>query len=203
MTRVKICGLIRAADIAAVNRYLPDYAGFVFASSRRRVTPEQAEILSGMLRREICPVGVFVNAQEDAICSLAEQGIIRMVQLHGQETPEEVHHLKLRIPSVPIIKAVRMEPGHRLDEWQQSEAEYLLLDAGSGGTGTMFDHRLLDQIGRIRKPWFLAGGMDPDNAPEVIRQFAPFGIDVSSGVETDGKKDARKIERMIRSVRDE
>lgn len=203
MTRVKICGLTRSADIEAVNRYQPDYAGFVFAPSRRRVTPEQAEILSGMLRREICPVGVFVNAQEDIICSLAEQGIIRMVQLHGQETPEKVHHLRLRIPSVPIIKAVRMEPGHRLDEWQQSEAEYLLLDAGAGGTGTMFDHRLLDQIGRIRKPWFLAGGMDPDNAPEVIRQFGPFGIDVSSGVETDGKKDSRKIERMIRSVRDE
>ena len=202
MTKVKICGLTRQEDIEAVNRFLPDYIGFVLAPSRRQVTPEQAAYLGGMLRRDICPVGVFVNGSEAVICRLAEEGVIRMVQLHGQETPEQVLRLKERIP-VPLIKAIRMEPGHRLDEWQQSEADYLLFDAGAGGTGTMFDHRLLEQMEQLTKPWFLAGGMNPDNAREAVRRFTPFGIDVSSGVETDGKKDNRKIERMIRSVRDE
>lgn len=202
MTKIKICGLTRPGDMEAVNRFMPDYIGFVFAPSRRQVTPEQAAKLSRMLRRDICPVGVFVNEQEDVICRIAEQGIIRMVQLHGQEPPEEVRRLKNRIKA-PVIKAIRMEAGHRLDEWQQSEADYLLLDAGAGGTGAMFDHRLLAEMERLIKPWFLAGGMDPDNTAEAIQQFAPFGIDVSSGVETDGKKDVRKIERMIRSVRDE
>lgn len=203
MTRIKICGLTRQEDIAAVNHFLPDYVGFVFAPSRRQVTAEQAADLSRMLRKEICPVGVFVNAPEDDVARLAEQGIIRMIQLHGQETPELIERLHDRIPSVPVIRAVRMEPGHRLDEWQQSAADYLLLDAGAGGTGTMFDHGLLEELGGLTKPWFLAGGMNPANAAKAVRRFHPFGIDVSSGVETDGKKDERKIESMIRSVRDE
>lgn len=206
MTKIKICGLARQEDIEAVNRFLPDYVGFVFAPSRRQVTSEQAKTLSGMLRRDICPVGVFVNEDEEVVCRIVEQGSIRVVQLHGQESPEEVRRLKKRLKMVgnaAVIKAVRMEPEHRLDEWQQSEADYLLLDAGAGGTGIMFDHRLLEDMGRIRKPWFLAGGMAPDNAKEVIRRFSPFGIDVSSGVETGGKKDGRKIERMIRSIRNE
>lgn len=210
MTKIKICGLTRQEDIEAVNRFLPDYVGFVFAPSRRQVTQEQAAALSRMLRRDICPVGVFVNEEEDTICRIVEQGSIRIVQLHGQESPEMVRRLKRHMNryrkmsgETAVIKAIRMEPGHRLDEWQQSEADYLLLDAGAGGTGTMFDHRLLEELGQIRKPWFLAGGMAPDNAPEAIRRFSPFGIDVSSGVETNGKKDRRKIERMIRSIRDE
>lgn len=203
MTRIKICGLTRQEDIAAVNHFLPDYVGFVFAPSRRQVTAVQAADLSRMLRKEICPVGVFVNAPEDDVARLAEQGIIRMIQLHGQETPELIERLHDRVPSVPVIRAVRMEPGHRLDEWQQSAADYLLLDAGAGGTGTMFDHGLLEDLGGLTKPWFLAGGMNPANAAKAVRRFHPFGIDVSSGVETDGKKDERKIESMIRSVRDE
>lgn len=203
MTRIKICGLTRQEDIEAVNRFLPDYVGFVFAPGRRQVTGEQAADLRRMLRKEICPVGVFVNEPEDVMVRLAEQGIIRMIQLHGQETPELVERLHDRLPSVPVIRAVRMEPGHRLDEWQQSAADYLLLDAGAGGTGTMFDHGLLEGLGHLTKPWFLAGGMNPGNAAEAVRRFHPFGIDVSSGVETDGKKDERKIESMIRSVRDE
>lgn len=203
MTRIKICGLTRQEDIAAVNHFLPDYVGFVFAPSRRQVKAEQAADLSRMLRKEICPVGVFVNAPEDDVARLAEQGVIRMIQLHGQETPELIERLHDRVPSVPVIRAVRMEPGHRLDEWQQSAADYLLLDAGAGGTGTMFDHGLLEELGGLTKPWFLAGGMNPANAAKAVRRFHPFGIDVSSGVETDGKKDERKIESMIRSVRDE
>lgn len=203
MTKIKICGLTRPEDVLAVNEYRPDYAGFVFARSRRQVTEEEARRLSSMLYPEICPVGVFVNEEEERICALAEQGIIRMVQLHGQETRQYVSHLKQLLASwnVSVIKAVSMDSGDSLEEWLSSEADYLLLDAGAGGTGRTFDHMLIEQAGTIRKPWFLAGGMNPENAAEAIRRFQPFGVDVSSGVETDGKKDAGKIERMIRSVR--
>lgn len=210
-TKIKICGLTRPEDVEAVNRFLPDYVGFVFAKSRRQVAPAQAAELSRRLDPGICPVGVFVDAEEDFICSLAEARTIRAVQLHGSETPEQVCHLKGRltawpgggIPYIPVIKAVRMEPGHSLGQWQESEADYLLLDAGAGGTGKAFDHSLIGTAGTITKPWFLAGGMTPENCVAAITRFHPYGIDASSGVETDGLKDARKIEEMIRSVRDE
>lgn len=202
MTKIKICGLTRREDILAVNRYLPDYIGFVFAKSRRQVTAEQAQSLRGLLHPSICPVGVFVNEQDERICELAEKGIIRMAQLHGQETPEQVSCLKrlLKPLGVPVIKAVRMESEDSLKPWIASDADYLLLDAGSGGTGRAFDHRLIERAGTIGKPWFLAGGMNPENVSEAISHFRPYAVDVSSGVETDGRKDAAKIEKMIRKI---
>lgn len=203
MTKIKICGLTRPEDILAVNRYEPDYAGFVFAKSRRQVTEEQARRLSAMLSPSVCPVGVFVNEEEERICRLAEQKIIRAAQLHGQESPRYVSRLKQKLEQwqVPVIKAVSMESEASLKQWLSSDADYLLLDAGAGGTGKTFDHMLIEQAGTIEKPWFLAGGMNPDNAAEAILRYRPFGIDVSSGVETDGRKDDAKIRRMVQSVR--
>lgn len=203
MTKIKICGLTRKEDVAAANELMPDYVGFVFAKSRRQVSEEQAALLQADLNPAICPVGVFVNADKGQILRLAERGIIRMVQLHGQETPKQAARLKQALAplGVGIIKAIRMEPGVSIREWLESEADYLLLDAGSGGTGKTFDHELLSEIGPIKKPWFLAGGMNPDNVSEAIRRFSPYGIDTSSGVETDGRKDREKMEKMVRAVR--
>lgn len=211
MVKVKVCGLRRAADVEAVNRCLPDYVGFVFAKSRRQVMPEEAAVLGAMLNRAICPVGVFVNEKPQLICELAARRTIRMVQLHGQESPEMVHHLKQRLSEVvpeaiPVIKAIRMDTEQsqrELRRWQESEADCLLLDSGAGGTGKRFDHRLLDAAEPIGKPWFLAGGLNPENVKEVLRWCAPWGVDVSSGVETEDGKDERKIEQFIRSVRHE
>ena len=201
MTKIKICGLRRPEDIAAVNHYRPDYAGFVFAQGRRQVTPAQAAVLVQELSPEICPVGVFVNASEEEICGLVEAGTIRVIQFHGQETEEEITRMKRRFPDVPVIRAVSMKQGHELSRWDASDADYLLLDAGSGGTGHTFDHSLITQEGRIQKPWFLAGGMQPDNVQEAMASFLPFGIDCSSGVETDGWKDPSKICQIIEKVR--
>lgn len=201
MTKIKICGLRRPEDIAAVNRYRPDYAGFVFAPGRRQVTPAQAAALVQELLPEICPVGVFVNAPEEMICGLVEAGTIRVIQFHGQETERTITRMKRRYPDVPVIRAVSMKQGHELGRWDASDADYLLLDAGNGGTGHMFDHSLITQAGAIQKPWFLAGGMQPDNVQEAIASFAPFGIDCSSGVETEGWKDPFKIRRIIENVR--
>lgn len=203
MTKIKICGLKRREDIEAVNRYLPDYAGFVFAQGRRQVTKEQAEELSKNLDARICPVGVFVNESEDRICQLVESGVIRAIQFHGQETEMQITRIKSRFPEIPLIRAVSMKQGHELKRWEESEADYLLLDAGSGGTGQMFDHKLITQAGTITKPWFLAGGMQLGNVRDAILAFHPFGIDCSSGVETEGLKDAAKIKQMIENVRNE
>ena len=94
-----------------------------------------------------------------------------------------------------------MKQGHELRRWDASDADYLLLDAGNGETGHTFDHSLITQAGIIRKPWFLAGGMRPDTVQEAVASFLPFGIDCSSGVETEGWKDPVKIRKMIENVR--
>ncbi|MCD8121124.1 MAG: phosphoribosylanthranilate isomerase [Clostridiales bacterium] len=204
MTKVKICGLKRREDIEAVNRYLPDYIGFLFAKSRRQVTEEQAAELSALLSPAITPVGVFVNEEPERICRIVQAGIIRAVQLHGSEMPAYVNALKRRLESygtIPVIKAVRMEPGVDLRLWERSDADFLLLDQGAGGTGEAFDHELIGEAGELVKPWFLAGGMSPETAPEAIRRFHPYAVDVSSGVESDGVKDPEKMRRMVEAVR--
>lgn len=206
MTKIKICGLSRFADIDAVNRWRPDYVGFVFAASKRRVTMQEAAELSRRLDPAICPVGVFVNTGADEIIAAVAAGIIRAVQLHGQESPEQVMALRRQLPkTVPVMKAVGMEAGREqeLAGWQQSSAEYLLLDAPKAGSGAVFDHNLIEKGQSLTKPWFLAGGINGDNVIPLIRRFAPYGIDVSSGVETGGCKDPQKIEFIIRRVRNE
>lgn len=198
-TKVKICGLRRPEDIEMANLFRPDYVGFVFAPGRRQVTVEQARRLRSMLHGDICPVGVFVDAPEEEICEIVRQNIISVVQLHGKETPEQADRLRrLLAPyGTQIIKAIRVTGKFDLEIWENSGADYLLLDSGAG-TGKTFDHSL---IGKIRKPWFLAGGMNPDNAAEAVESFRPYGIDVSSGVETNGWKDSEKVKRMIERVR--
>lgn len=202
MTKIKICGLRRLQDVEMVNDLAPDYIGFVFAPSKRQVTLAAATELRQHLHPGICPVGVFVDAPAEEIIRAVSAQIIGGVQLHGNETVEQVAALKGQLPAaVSIVKAIRIETERHLELWQDSAADYLLLDAGGGGTGITFDHSLIPNAGRLRKPWFLAGGMHPDNVQMAIRRFQPFGIDVSSGVETDGYKDPEKMRNMIRSVR--
>lgn len=202
MTKIKICGIRRIQDVQAINQLQPEYMGFVFAPSKRQVSLEEAKDLGKWLHPAICPVGVYVNADETEILKAVAAGVIRAVQLHGDESSRQVRELKARLPAdIPVIKAVRMEPGCGIREWEESEADYLLFDAATAGGGRPFDHELLAMMGEIKKPWFLAGGMNPDNASAAIRRFAPYGIDVSSGVETEGMKDIRKMEMLIRRVR--
>jgi phosphoribosylanthranilate isomerase len=214
MTKIKICGMRRPEDIAIVNEYRPDYIGYIFVKNRvREVSEEQAAMMTGLLDPSICPVGVFVDEDVERILRIVSCGTIRAVQLHGSEDTAYVAALRKRLDElspmgsgavvgseIPIIKAVRMESGHSLERWQESEADFLLLDQGKGGTGTAFDHELIDEAGPIRKAWFLAGGIGAENAKEVIQRFAPYALDVSSSVETDGWKDREKIARMILSV---
>lgn len=201
MTKIKICGLTRLEDITAVNCWKPDFVGFVFAESRRQVTREQAAELKKRLRQDIPAVGVFVNGSPEEEAALFQAGIIDMIQLHGQETEEDIRRLKILTEGKAlVIKAVSMKCRESADPWKDSLADYLLLDNGPGGTGQTFDHRLI-QPERIRKPFFLAGGIRLENMETAIRSCRPFCIDVSSGAETDGVKDGKKIAAIVNLTR--
>ena len=197
MTKIKICGLTRSWDIESVNIEKPDYIGFVFANSRRRVTPTQAMELRSKLAKEIIPVGVFVDETPENILQLVQNGVIEMVQLHGTETEEYIVKLK-ELTDVPIIKAISVQHTGDVQKWESTAADYLLLDSQGGGTGQAFDWSL---IGKTPKPYFLAGGLDANNITNAISQTTPFAVDVSSGVETDGFKDPKKINEFIWRVR--
>lgn len=208
MTRVKICGLKRAEDVGYVNESLPEYAGFVFAGSKRKVTDEQAEIFSRMLDERIVPVGVFVNEPVDHILSLVEKKVIRAVQLHGDEDEAYIQQLRVGLgsnkESVKIIKAVRVKSREQIVEAEKLSCDYLLLDTWQkdayGGCGKQFDKSLIPE--NVSKPYFLAGGLAADNIRENIQICHPYAVDVSSSVETDGKKDQKKIQKFIERVRE-
>lgn len=205
MTKIKLCGLRRPEDVAMVNRAMPDFAGFVFAKSKRQITPETARTLRSLLDPRIRAVGVFVKAPVDQVAALANEGTIQCIQLHGDEDTDYLRQLRWRTKA-PIIKVLRVKDETSLKDLDTWDCEYFLLDtfAGSqfGGAGKAFDHSLLRQV-QFPKPFFLAGGLNPGNVAEAIREWAPYGVDTSSGIETDGYKDEDKIRAFMRAVRKE
>lgn len=198
--KIKLCGLTRPCDIEAVNELQPDYIGFVFAKkSRRYVSPEKAEKLKAMLAPGIQAVGVFVNEEPAQIVSLLEAGTIDVAQLHGQEGEREIRRLR-ELTDHPLIQAFRIDTEQDVERANASTADYVLLDSGAGGTGTVFDWDLLQAI---RRPYFLAGGLDTENLGTVKAKLNPYGIDVSSGIETDGYKDKEKMTAFVAAARKE
>lgn len=228
MNRIKICGLKRMEDILAVNEYKPEYIGFVFANTKRFVSDELAAELKSALDKRIRAVGVFVNEPIAHVVKLVSEGTIDAIQLHGQENLNYVNQLKEeldKIPKcyIPIIKAVGIDASLEVTEEKETEiikenqrlideakalqADYLLFDAkvkGSpGGSGKQFDIAGLPPDEAIGMPYFLAGGIGLHNVKQLIALRNPYGIDVSSAVETDGSKDKEKIKEFIETVRKE
>ena len=203
MTKIKICGLTRTEDIEMVNEFLPDYIGFVFAKSRRQVSAEQAKELKNKLRPAIKAVGVFVNEKPENIAEIANQGIIDLIQIHGDEDAAYCAQLR-KLTQAPIIKVVRVEREDDLAGIEEFDCDYYLFDTLSskeyGGTGKAFDHSLLHNK-EIKKPFFVAGGLNQDNVAAVIEVIKPFGVDTSGGVETDGIKDVNKIKEFTKQGR--
>ena len=196
--RIKICGLMRPQDIDMVNEICPDIAGFILASGRRRtVTPEQMRELTGRLKPEIRSAAVFLDQDIRWIADLAAEGLMDIIQLHGHEGNEEIRYLRSRTDKT-VIKALRIDSAEDIRRAEDSEADLVLLDHGAGGTGQAWDWSLLTGM---KRPFILAGGLDPENVQEAVRKTQPFGVDVSSGVETDGCKDREKILRFVRAVR--
>lgn len=198
MTRIKLCGITRERDIEAVNLILPEYIGFVFAEkSRRFVTEEQAFRLKNMLDRRVRTVGVFVNEKPENISRLANSGIIDIIQLHGSETEDCIKYLK-NLTDKTIIKAFSVVSLYDIEKAEKSSADLVLLDSGSGGTGTVFDWELLKSI---KRDYFLAGGLDETKVKKALQNLSPYGVDVSSGIETNGFKDTEKMKSFVRAVR--
>ncbi len=199
MTKIKICGLSRPCDIESVNEAKPDFCGFIInvPKSKRNVSPDTVLQLVKNLSPDVKPVGVFVNAPMDEIAALTEDGTLAYVQLHGKEDEAYIAALRERI-HVPIIQAFKVSCPEDVAHAQQPSADYILLDNGSGGTGKTFDWSHLQDITR---PYILAGGLGPDNLGLAVSQLAPWGVDLSSGVETDGFKDKNKVLAVVQAVR--
>lgn len=197
MTKIKICGLKSMEDIACVNRWKPEYIGFVFLKGKARyVSPAKAAEMRKALDPSIIPVGVFVNEPSAEVVSLFQSGTIQIAQLHGNEDEAYVKTLRKLCPC-PVIKAFIIKSEEDIFKALSFPCDYLLLDNGLG-TGETFDWSLIQNIDR---PFFLAGGLNPENVTKAIRFAHPYAVDVSSGVETDGKKDPDKIQSFISSVR--
>lgn len=229
MIRIKICGLSRPEDIDYVNQLSVDYIGFIFApKSRRCVTPAKALLLRQKLNPRITPVGVFVNEPLDQLFKIVSTGVADVIQLHGQEDDAYIASLRQMV-NLPIIKAYSIGNFADIEKASASTADYILLDSGTGGTGTSFDWNLLHKINR---PYFLAGGLTPENIqlamstrisdkadhlrlpdnPKQNMDLAPanppltfadsalYAVDVSSGVETGGYKDFAKMKQFVECV---
>lgn len=192
--KLKICGITTREEIAFLNELDVDYVGFVFAKSRRQVTPEAAKDLRDSLRKEILTVGVFVNEDPVRINEIAEICDLDIVQLHGQETEAEMRRIQR-----PIWNAVGVTTEADIESAATPMAEAILLDYRDPGSGQAFDWSLVPD----ERPYclVLAGGIHPDNAQNAIKRAAPDVIDVSSGVEKKGKKSKALVKEMIRRVK--
>lgn len=206
--KVKICGLRREEDICCVNAYLPDYIGFVFyPKSKRYVTEEQAQKLKEKLDPRIRAVGVFVNADPDEVIALLQKNIIDIAQLHGQESEEQLRKIREQTGK-PVIRAVKVTEETNLHEAYQTDADYILLDNGMGSGKPFPWDVILKQLAQeelqekiCRKPFFLAGGISPENMERAAEAFRPYALDLSSSVETDGVKDPEKIRKLMETIR--
>ncbi len=199
MTKIKLCGLLRPCDIEAANRLKPEYIGFVFLpKSKRYVNYEKARELKSMLYPEIKAVGVFVDESVQMVAELLNNGTIDIAQLHGKEDENYIKLLR-NLTDKPIIKAFRIKSWDDIARAEESSADYILLDSGMG-TGISFDWNLIQSI---KRPYFLAGGLDCANVGEAIKKLRPYAVDVSSGIETNGLKDNEKMAEFVATVRKE
>ena len=192
MTKVKICGLSTASAVETACKAGADYIGFVFAESRRRVSLEQAQKLAALVPSTVRKVGVFVSPSLAELEEAISVANLDLVQIHGDFDENLLTQI-----GRPVIRAYQVK-GALKDVSQQ--ADYLLFDAPLAGSGQTFDWQSFDK-NQIHQPFFIAGGLNTGNVREAIQHFAPYAVDVSSGVETDGQKDLEKIKEFIERVK--
>lgn len=204
---------MKPCDIEYANRVKPDFVGFIFANTRRKISAAQAKQFREALDAEIPAVGVFVNEDISVITSLVQNGCIDMIQLHGEEDADYIRRLR-EICDVPVIKAVKVQMVEQIRQAAALPVDYLLLDTYRkgvlGGTGEAFDWELLREAKIVAgdtaegelfgKPYFLAGGLHAGNLREAAA-LGSYGLDVSSGIETDGSKDFDKMVEVMELVR--
>ena len=191
MTKVKICGLSTPEAVATAVEAGADYIGFVFAKSKRQVSLEQAHELAKGVTGQTKIVGVFVSPSLKELEEAISQVPLDIVQIHGTFDEDLIPKI-----SVPVIRAIQIDG----DSQVKSQAGYLLFDAPIAGSGQTFDWQLLADK-QIEQDYFIAGGLAVDNVAEAKETFHPYALDVSSGVETDGYKDLKKIKAFIERVK--
>lgn len=188
-------------DVHLINEAQPDFCGFIveFPKSFRSVSEAELRNLTTQVSPKIKKVGVFVNASKDLVIRLLRENVIDLAQLHGQEDDIYIEEIKSRTGK-QVIKAFSIKTKEDVQKALQSPADYILLDQGGGGTGQTFDWALVPEI---KRPWFLAGGLSADNLHTAIEHLHPWGIDLSSSLETNKKKDPAKIKQIIKITRQE
>lgn len=196
MVKIKVCGLRSENDIEIVNEYKPEYAGFIvnYPKSFRSIGIDQLKHLTSKLDSSIACVGVFVNEDVNVVIDCLKQGILSMVQLHGNE--DEDYILKVKEYG-PVIKAFQIQTKEDIEKALESPADYILLDQGKG-SGKTFDW---DLIPTMKREFFLAGGITLENVEEAIQKIHPYAIDLSSSLETNQVKDKEKVKQMIQKGR--
>ncbi len=201
--KIKTCGLFREEDINYANELKPDYIGFVFAESKRKVGVEKAYNLKNKLDKEIKSVGVFVNDNLDFILNLIREKIIDIIQLHGNEDNDFLDNLKTKT-NAKIIKFIPVENADSILNSLNIFSDFILLDNLKGGVGKTFNWNYLKEafesnkkfIEVFNKKYFLAGGLNKENINEALK-FNPYCVDLSGGLETDGIKDYEKMKYII------
>lgn len=194
--KVKICGITDLTTAIAAVDYGADALGFVFAESKRMITDVKAKEIIAHLPKEVIKVGVFVNESKEKIEEIASSVGLTHVQLHGDETTVFSESL-----SYPVIKAISIHDEQSLKTIENYKCEYVLIDGPKGkyrgGNGLSFDWNSISAEDLNDKKVILAGGLHDENVEEAINLINPYMVDVSSGVETEGKKDLNKIQLFI------
>lgn len=200
MVKVKICGLRRKEDIEYANELKPDYVGFVFAKSKRQIEVEQALYLISFLDKEIKTVGVFVNEPVENALKIAQTLNLDVLQFHGDETQDYIDNFK----NFTVWKAIRIKDKEDLEKTKEFKVNSFVFDTLTkneyGGTGKTFNWEVLKEM-ELNVPIILAGGLNENNVEEAIKIVDPYAVDVSSGVETEGYKDFKKLKSFIEKVR--
>lgn len=204
--KIKFCGIRRLEDVAAVNLCQPDYMGMILSGGfRRSISQEQAQRLVQEKSDAIAAVGVFVNESSEIICRMAEQLHLQVIQLHGNESAEQIQTLQQKT-GLPVWKALRIGTLEELEAAGTNPADCLILEGktgtgtGIGGTGVCADWELLARHSWNRS-FFLAGGLQPENVLEAIATVSPTGVDFSSGIEEDGVKSLRRMKQLMTLIR--
>ena len=202
MTKVKICGLMEKEHVEVAVQAGADAIGFVFAPSKRKITIDKARELAKGIPPEVWKIGVFVNATKEELITAFQEVPLDFIQYHGQETPEFV-----RTNNVPSIKALSVHNEADVIQAKQYDTDFYLFDAPGtdyqGGSGEVFDWKLMEGNDIPTEKIILAGGLNPNNVKVAIEQIKPFMVDVSSGVERNGSKDIKLIQAFIRAVKDD
>ena len=195
---VKFCGIRRLEDVRAVNKTLPDMAGFILVKGRKRyISPEKVCELRQKLDPSVKVVGVFVDEDIEEVKRLLADGIIDMAQLHGNESDEYIRELKASTDAY-VIKAIGIRNADDVLRAESSPADLVIVDSPGGGTGNTFDWDLLQ---KIERPYILAGGISIENIEEAAAKLNPYGVDVSSGIETNGFKDEDKMTAFMALIK--